>query len=618
MDYPVTGRLPSKIQRPDHLPDLRRLKLFYALILGMMGVMIARLWYLQIANGAEMALKSEQQRTRSIRKVAARGVIEDAKGRVLATSHSQYVVSVIPEEIKKNPQSLENLARILKVDLDALAAKVKAWKRMEPCKVAEKVDMPVLTQIEEQKLDLAGVIITKDPIRFYMDNRLCTHVLGVTRPISEDKLDAMRADGYTYFDRDYIGVEGLEATYETDLRGQDGEQLVAVDARGRMLHTLSETLPTPGHTLRLTLDTDLQKVAYEALQEPLSTGHCGAAIALDPNTGAVLALVSTPSYDLNAYGTGYNSLLKDPLKPLINRASGSAYPVGSTFKLVTAAAGLETGVISESSREYCPGHLQVGNRIFHCDKLSGHGSIAFENAIGASCDVYFYKTGQRVGVENLAEWARRFGLGERTGIDLPVDSRGIIPTPEWKKKTKRGPWVPGDVVNMAIGQGYVGVTPLQLADYTAALANGGTLWRPQLVQEIVDTSGERPVTLHHLTPESRGSLGVSAHHRDAIVEGMRRTLEPGGTAYGSAIPNLEVAGKTGSAQVVWHGEHVTNSVFVCFAPIDQPKIAIAVLVEGAGHGADVAAPIARRMLNQYFHLKLDNAAVPIGRRSGAD
>lgn len=610
----------SLIEQPDSIPDLRRLKYLYAWILVLLCLIVLRLWFLQILKGPELTAASETLRTRLIRRVAARGAILDAKGRLLATNRPRFVVAVVPEEVRREPEMLPRLAALLHISPEELADSIRQNKTapFDPAPIQQDVDTKLLTQIEEQKPDLPGVLILKDPMRAYPNGLLYTHVLGVVRPISAEKLNRLRAKGY--HGGDYIGVEGLEAAYEADLRGTDGGQRIAVDARGRMKRSLEEIPPIAGHTLRLTLDTGLQQTAYDALQEALAQGHAGAAVAMDPNDGAVLAFVSTPSYDINRYGADYDRLLKDPRKPLINRVSGSYYPCGSTFKLITAAAGLESGALTPASRDYCTGAIRVGNRTFHCDKRSGHGSLAFTQALGASCDVYFWHVAQRAGQPILAAWARRFGLGEKTGIDLPptVDAKGIVPTPDWKRRHHLGPWVPGDLLNMAIGQGFVGVTPLQLVNYTAALANGGTLLRPQLVREVVDTSSGRPVVLRRLQREERGTLGLHPANRDAIVEGMVRALQPGGTAYGLAIPGLSVAGKTGSAEVFLHGKPATTSVFVCFAPVEQPRIAIAIVVEGGGHGADTAAPIARRILGRFFGRNLDNASAPIGRHTGGD
>lgn len=604
----------------DPRPDEGRIRVLAVAIGIALAAIVARLWYLQVVKAPDLALQSESQQVRIVRKVAARGDILDAKGRMLAGSRSHFVVSVIPAELRSHPEKLARLARMIGASTADLAALIRASESapFDPVPVASDVDRRLLTQIEEQKLDLAGVVVTQDPVRNYPYGPLCAHVVGVTRPVPADRLQKLRGEGYRA--GDMIGVEGLECRYESDLRGKDGGQRVVVDARGRLQRDLDTIQPQPGRTLKLAIDYDVQKTAYDALHEALAQGHPGSLVALDPRDGSVLALVSEPSYDPNRYGKDYASLLQDARRPLIDRATASHYPSGSTFKLVTAAAGLATGTTTPTTGDYCSGSLSLGRFVFHCDKRSGHGHIVFPDALGKSCDVYFWHVAQRAGAENLIKWARRFGLGARTGIDLPVsvDGKGIVPSPEWKEKHGLGPWRPGDLLNMAIGQGYVGVTPLQLADYTAAIANGGSLMRPQIVREIDDVSGGQVRATYRMRPDVQRQLGLAPDLRAAIVDGMERAMKPGGTAAGSALPGLLVAGKTGSAEAITHGRKTTHSVFTCFAPADNPRIVVSVLVEGGGHGADTAAPIARRILNRYFHLHLDDSAVPIGRTFGGD
>jgi penicillin-binding protein 2 len=592
------------ITEPDYIPDLRRLKAMYAIFVVFFALIIARLWYLQIAQGPELLEQSKEQRTRLIRRVAPRGIITDAKGRVLATNRPEFVVSILPDELKKNPDVLPRLAQLLQISPEELQQIIADNKTtpFDPVPLLRDADIQILSQIEEQRLELPGVLISKDPKREYTDNQLCTHVLGLARPISAENLRKMRDKDYR--GGDYFGEMGIEASYEEMLHGKAGGQVVEVDARGRMIRTVDERPSLPGHTLRLTLDLDLQRVAYEGLREQLNKGRPGAVVALDPNDGAVLAMVSTPTYDLNRFGKDYGKLSTDKQTPMINRATQSAYPCGSPFKLVTAAAGLETGTTSRYTGDYCPGYIKAGRWRFNCDVRSGHGSIGFRRAIAASCNVFFWHTAERAGRDAVIEWTRRFGVGERTGIDLPpsMERKGRVPTPEWKRKTGRGPWVRGDLLNMAIGQGYVELTPLQLANFTAALGNGGFLLRPQLVREIKDTSGTQPRIVKRLKREVRSVLGLKPENLAAIQEGMRGVLERGGTAAAIQIPGLTIAGKTGTAETFIRGEKKDNSFFVCYAPAQNPKIALAVFVEGGGFGAQTAAPIARRMLMQYFNL----------------
>lgn len=589
------------IDAPARIPDFTRLKAFAILLLVMFGVVIARLWYLQIVKGPELSRESETLRTRTIRRVAARGVILDAKGRVLATNRPHFVVSILPDEVKKNPEVLPRLAQILETEKTELVALINKNRTtpFDPVPIARDVTMTQMTRIEEQKLDLPGVIITRDPKREYRDNKLCTHILGITRPITAEKLEQVKDKGY--LGTDYIGTEGLEAYYEEELRGDEGGQVIEVNAQGRMMRAVDEIKPQPGNILRLALDLDLQRTAYNALYEQWLKGHAGMAVALDPNDGAVLAFVSMPSYDLNRYGTDFPKLIADHKgTPLVNRVSYSAYPCGSPFKLVTAVAGLESGAITRYTTYRCGGAIRRG-RTWRCDVRSGHGSVGFERSLGASCNVYLWLAAERIGAKNLASWAKRLGLGEKTGIDLPpsVDSAGTIPTEAWKRRRKMGGWYLGDTLNMSIGQGYVQTTPLQLAVMTAAFANGGDVLRPQLVREVIDISSGKQTVKHRLKREVRNKVGWKPETHDAVLAGMRRVMERGGTAYGLEIPGISIAGKTGTAQA--GGNREDHSVFVCFAPVEKPKIALAVFVENGGFGASNAAPIARRMLMRYFN-----------------
>ncbi len=600
-------------------PDLRRLHVLFLFVLILFGAITARLWYLQVVKNEEFLAAAEKQRTRLLRRLAPRGEIIDAKERVLATSRPNFVISVVPDEIQKYPGVLERLTQLLHLDPQQVANQLEVGKKTpaDPIPLLEDADITTLSMVEEALPDLPGVFIATAPKRYYKDETMLSHVLGVVSPISREKLAKLLEKGYR--PGDYVGTMGLEARYEEDLRGEDGGQYVAVDAKGHLKRTLDERKPTPGHTLQLTIDSDLQKVAHEALQEQLSRGRTGAVVALDPNDGAVLALATTPTFDANHFREDFSKLNSDPLAPLYSRATQTARSCGSPFKLITALAGLETKQLSTGSGDYCPGFIKLGNRTFRCDKRAGHGHLGFYDAIAASCDVFFYHAGMNVGIDELAQWAKRFGLGSKTEIDLlpKFESSGLVPTPEWKKKRfkkVKNPWVEGDVVNLAIGQGYLTATPLQLAVFVSALANGGEVLRPQLVREIRDVSQEKPKVVHRLEKSVRMNVGMKPEHQRAVIEGMRRVVQEHGTAAGIAIPGLTIAGKTGTAERLEKHNLVNDSFFVCFAPIDKPKIVVVVMVERGGFGADTAAPIARRLLLQHFHIDT-NTNNPLAVRS---
>ncbi len=605
----------SVVQAPEIIPDVRRIRVLAVVIAVGLLAIIVRLWYLQIAHGPDMLLLSEQNRSRNIRRLPPRGQIEDCAGRVLATNRSRIAVFVTPFEVKRNPDVVGKVAKLLGQDEAAVQDAVASGTvgPFEPVRVAEDVGIEVATAVEEQRNNLPGVVVLPEPVRYYPDGPLLGHVLGQLGEIEKAELAARKDEGYRL--KDYCGKLGIEKAFDAVLRGRDGGQKIEVDARGRMRSTLARTEPVQGATLRLTIDKDLQRLAYEELHKWASRGKPGAAVALDPNTGAVLALVSVPSYDPNEFVHGvskayWGQISGNPLKPLINRAVGSANAPGSTFKVVSASAGLEAGVTSLSDSIYCSGVMYLGAKRWpkRCHKLSGHGSLGLNAAIAQSCDVFFYTVGQRLGPDRLAKYARQFGLGERSGIDLPgVEAKGTVPDRKWKEASGRGHWVGGDTVDYAIGQALLSTTPLQMANVAAAIANGGTLYRPQLVQRITTYNPNGSSTVaYDLKPESRRALGLRPETLAAIQRGMRSVMVSG-TGAGSAIPGLEWAGKTGTAEVIRHGDKVNNAWFIGYAPYDHPRIAVCVFVDEGGHGGETAGPIARKMVAKYLKIPIAEA-----------
>jgi penicillin-binding protein 2 len=394
-----------------------------------------------------------------------------------------------------------------------------------------------------------------------------------------------------------------------------------VDARGRTRQEVSNRDPIPGATVTLNIDSELQKIAYQELLAWAAKGKPGAAVALDPQTGAVLALVSIPSYDPNLFVGGISSkdwkaLQDNPLKPQINRAIYGAVAPGSTFKIITAAAGLEAGKTSVHDGDFCGGVIYLGRWAKRCHRRSGHGSVSFTSALARSCDVFFYHLGQRLGPETMAKYAREFGLGERTGVDLlrpgdpQVERAGTVPTPAYKKEVFEEEWVGGDTVDFAIGQSMLACTPIQMCNAAAAIGNGGTLYRPQLVKSIaqIDAKG-RATILHQMKPEVLHKVGVSPETLRAVADGMRAVMVPGGTASHCAIPGVIMAGKTGTAQIRIRGRMRDNAWFVGYAPANNPRIAVCVFVETGGHGGTAAAPIARKIIARYLNVKIDGGQV---------
>ncbi len=590
-------------------PDLKRIRIFIWILVGLALVIIARLWYLQIVNGPELLKESEGNRERLIRRPPARGLILDSSGRILASNRYIFVVMVTPYETKRNPGVISHLARILNTTPESLISTIQSQyiTPFDPVRVAVNVDLRIRTQIEEQQLALPGVILEAQPIRWYPGGKLAAHVLGSMGEINRRQLKRLRRYGYK--PGDYVGQSGLEMVYDRYLRGKDGGQLIEVDAMGRMRRVLKVTPPTQGDSLTLYLNKSVEEAAVNGLRAWAMKGHAGAAVAIDPNTGGVIALASSPSYDPNEFVTGikpkdWQALITDPLHPLEDRAIDSRYAPGSTFKLVTSTAALQTGTITPNTTVDCRGVYYIKGWAFHDHAV--HGLVDFAKALAVSCDVYFYTVGHLLGHRLLNQYARDFGLGLPTGIDLPGEIGGIVPDDAWMQRYEGRPWAPGDTVQYAIGQSSLAVTPLQMANVVATVANGGTVYRPELVHEITryNASGE-PTKVTVIPPVIEHQVPMSPATRAAIVKGMLGVVAPGGTAPGAAIPGLTIAGKTGTAQATRQGHRENNAWFVAFAPVDHPQIAICVFIEGAGYGGDTSAYIARAMFAAYFHIPLN-------------
>ncbi|MBP9532039.1 MAG: penicillin-binding protein 2, partial [Syntrophaceae bacterium] len=383
--------------------------------------------------------------------------------------------------------------------------------------------------------------------------------------------------------------------------------------------------PVCGSNVVLTIDAALQKAAWEAFE-----GRPGAAVAMDPRDGSILAMVSSPSYDPNLFNSGiareaWEKLQKDPLKPMSNRAIAGQYPPGSTYKLIVAAAALEEGVITPETRINCSGSFDLGNRTYRCWRKNGHGPVNLHRALVESCDVYFYTVGKKLGVDRIARYARKFGLGDVTGIELAHERKGLVPTRDWKQARMKEPWQMGETISISIGQGFNLTTPLQLAQAYASLANGGTLWRPRLVQRI--EAAEGGVVKEYL-PEKKGDLGLSGKTVELLQQALWGVVnEPGGTGYAARIDGADVCGKTGTSQVVGLPQdeqarrrkkiaafHKDHALFACYAPARHPEIVVSVVAEHAGGGGAVAAPIARRILKAYFDGKKKDRPVEVAVR----
>jgi penicillin-binding protein 2 len=508
------------------------------------------------------------------------------------------------------------LSGILDMDPEVAIAKVKKEKRESflSIRLKRNVDRTRVAYVSEHRAELPGVEVEAEPLRRYPFGAAASHLLGYVGEISDKELEDPKYSS-TYLRGDLIGRMGVERQYERFLRGVDGKRFVEVNALGRKAELLGDKqpiLPRRGADLTLTIDWDIQRAAEEAF----ASGARGAAVAIDPRNGAVLALTSKPNYDPNEFSTGITQARWDELSqggnyPLFNRAIQAAYPPGSTLKPFTALAGLTYRAIAPGTtfRDPCFGYYQFGRRRFGCWDKDGHGWTALRQAVARSCDVYFYQLGLRLGLDRLSDFMKRLRLSQKTGIDLPQERRGLFPDPAWyDKRYGAGQWSKGLVLNLAIGQGESGLTPVKLAQLAAAVGNGGVLWTPHVLSKVERDGVEIP---RSVPPEDslRITLDLSRRDLDTIRETMVAVIyDQGGTGGSAKVDSVTVAGKTGTAQNPHGNDH---ALFICFAPARAPEIAVAVLVENAGHGSTAAAPIAQKVLQAYFHPAPPDSVPPV-------
>jgi len=594
----------------------RRLRLAAVGALLAFSVLLAQLWILQILQGREMRTLSEENRIRLRRVEATRGPVLDRFGRTLIDSRASFDAMIVPEDARHLESTTEVLAQLLKqgaAQTQAILDQAAGRPAFQEILVKRDLEWDEIVALETHQLELPGVSLRITPRRSYPYGSLLAHTLGYVGEVGKQEVER----DWRYRSGDLVGKSGVEREWESELRGIPGGQQIEVDALGRELRVLSEVEAVPGNTLVLSVDLDLQRAAEDAMGE-----HLGSVVVLDPRSGEVLALVNRPSFDPNLFvhgihGADWRGLTEDPRHPLNDRATQGQYPPGSTFKIIMAAAALEEGIINPFTRISCGGGFWFGNRNFRCWKKGGHGSVAVHQALVQSCDVFFYQVGQRLGIEAIAQYARAFGLGLPTGIGLEHEKAGTVPDPAWKRRRFRAPWYAGETVSVSIGQGYVTTTPIQMAQVIAAVATGKRL-RPRLVRRIESPTGE---VVREIEPEEIGTLPL----RGTTLLQLRSALAdvvntPGGTGKNARLPNVTVAGKTGTSQVVQFGEKRPKSAdlpwhqrdhawFVAYASVDDPEIAVAALVEHAeGGGGAVAAPIARTVIAAYYRLKEERGA----------
>jgi penicillin-binding protein 2 len=578
----------------ENFGSLVRRRILFFVIVGFVAISIIQLFSMQILNGPVYNERSNENSVKPIYQTAPRGIIYDRNGNVLVGNKPSFSLRITPSEYKDslNPY----LEAILGYPQGYIAKLLKAsetYSKFIPRKIAKDVSFNVIAWYEENSAKLPGVDYVMETQRDYSFGVMGSHMFGYTKEIPASILQKRKDE---YMIGDEIGFSGIEKTYEDILRGKKGINYVLVDARQKTIGSFKEgkeNIPTvKGYDLILGIDRDAQKVAEESFKEKR-----GAVVAIEPSTGEILAFVSAPEFDLRDFATvtsskKFSELMEDKDKPMLNRATMGYYSPGSSFKMVSAIAGLEEGIIDTTTRISCPGGFQYGDHFFKC--LHVHGSTDIYSSIEKSCNTFYYSTVVKLGLDRWSKYAKLFGFGRKTGIDIPEEYPGIVPSTEYYNKVygKNG-WTKGFVVSLGIGQGELSVTPLQLAQYAALLANYGKSAKPHFLKAFVNTKTQERINVK----PNYYDTGISKHSFDIVRKAMWLVVNGAGTAVNIRDPQLNIAGKTGTAQNP-HGKD--HAIFIGFAPYDNPKIAIAVIVENAGFGSTAAAPIARDVIKAYL------------------
>jgi penicillin-binding protein 2 len=615
------GRLAAGVD-----PSVVNRLIFIAVVIVLTFIVFGvRLFQLQVIEGEDLGNRARRNSVRTVHLEAPRGDIVDRFGRELATTRPAFGVQVMPAEMRERELTFAALGSLLDQDPGELSERVgnpRGRRRFQSVRIAKDLPYDSRTRVESHLYALPGVFTDVSPRRYYVGGSLAAHVLGYTGEIQTSQLEKRAFADYR--SGDVIGQAGVESRYESVLRGRAGGRNVVVDVAGRVDEVLDEVEATPGGTVMLTIDRDLQRVAEEAFLPDVIGGEekRGAVVALDPRNGDVLVLVSRPSFDPNSFAGGIDSktwkeLTESEGRPIQNRAIAGQYPPGSTYKVFVAAAGLEEGAITPEDRVFCPGTFKLGRRTYRCWKRGGHGWVNLHEALARSCDVFFYQLGLKLGIDRIAFFSNGFHLGRKTGIALGSESPGLVPTRAWKERRFNEVWLKGETVSASIGQGFNLTTPLQLAVAYAAIANGGTVLRPRI---LLRQSGPDGTVEQGPEPESLGKVPVSPEHLATITRALEAVVhEQGGTGGRARIPGVRVAGKTGTSQVVHLKETEDleedeipfkfrdHGWFAAFAPVEAPEIVVIALAEHGGHGGSAAGPIVNAVLSRYFKSSMPEA-----------
>jgi penicillin-binding protein 2 len=587
-------------------PRIAALTLVIGIVLGAAAL---RLYYLQIIKHHDLSQLADRNRIRIQRMPALRGLVYDVHHRALVDTRPSFDAVMVPEDAPDLGGTVNRLERLLGQDGAAKRledAEEQGRPDFEPVTVEERLDWQQVVTLETHQLELPGVSLQVNPKRHYIYGPLASHLLGYVGEVTVKDMAGLSE----YRMGDEIGKFGLERSWENILRGDSGGQEIEVDAVGRRLRLLREIPEKPGASVIMSIDLDLQRVAEEAIGD-----RAGALVALDPNTGYILALASHPAFDPNTFAGGITSaewraLVTDPTHPLQNRAIQGTYPPGSTFKIVDSIAALSERTLKPHTSYFCPGGMYFGGREYRCWRKQGHGTISVHRGIIESCDVFFYNVGLHLGVDRLSAWAHALGLGQKTGIELDHERSGLVPSSKWKWRRFRERWYPAETLSVAIGQGYVAVTPLQLAALAAEIGNGGILYQPQFVKEIDSIDGT-PVKV--FPPVIRSRVRIDPAVLDQVRSAMVGVVNAGdGTAHAARLDDVVVAGKTGTAQVIKEAQGVRvkenqgperyrdHAWFMAFAPADHPRIAVACIIEHGGHGGSSAGPVVKAVMQEFF------------------
>ncbi|MCA1580292.1 MAG: penicillin-binding protein 2 [Acidobacteria bacterium] len=596
----------------------RRIEWSRILVGAVFAILATSYWYTQIVRGDYYYTLSESNRIRSVRINAPRGYVLDRNGAILVDNEPAYTLHLYRREAKNLPSSIKLAAEVLKIPPEQVKARVDRGLRdpeFLPITIAENLGIEEVAGIEAHAPEHPEFAITVSQRRLYTHGASAAHALGY---LSEASLDQVKATENGYRLGDWIGQKGIEGAYERLLAGVNGERRVIVDSHGRETAEERRLEARPGQNLFVTLDLGLQEIAEAYFKDKV-----GSAVALDPRTGEILALVSSPSYDPNWFtrrvsAKEWNSLLTDGDHPLQNRAIQNAFSPGSVFKVFIAYGALAQGLVDPNATVFCPGHAAYYGRTFQCHKKGGHGTVNLRNAIKMSCDVYFYALGHRLGVDRIAAIAKSFGFGSPTGVDLPYEKNGLVPSEDWALQKRHARWYPSETISVAIGQGPVLVTPLQIARALSALVEDGRLPTPHLFYASQEPhSGKR---LRYRS-ETHDGIVLDPSKLAIVKDGMWAVLnEPGGTAFGSHVPGVEAAGKTGTVQVIGREATVkagadkrklgNHGWFAGFAPRDEPEMVVSIFVENGGHGNLSAAPLAKLLFLKRFGKPMPEPPAP--------